>query len=166
MPYVCSECGQEHDELPRYFLRHAPRLRAWEQRRLRWDDRFTCRVPGRRFFISCELEVPFRSFPDERPLGFIGWVEVNRETYDWYRRFRRREYFLPRYTTQIKGRLANPVANVPRSLWTPVRLRVLRGDPTPYITWVPPRSTVAERVRVGVTSDFWHEVAGLVETPA
>jgi hypothetical protein len=66
----------------------------------------------------------------------------------------------------MRGRLANPVATVRGSLVTPVRFRVLRGDPTPYITWTPPASTVAERVRTGVTSDFWHEVAGLVKKPA
>ena len=164
MPYVCSECGQPHEGMPRYVQRGAPHLRLWERRRLRWDDRFMCRVPGHRYFISCEIAIPFHAFPDQAPLGYIGWVEVHRYDYDRYRWYRRRERLVPRYSTLVRGRWANRIPIIPQSLGTPVKFAVLRGDPTPYIKWAAPTSAIAARIKAGATSEFWHGLAGLVGT--
>lgn len=159
MPYVCGECGKAHDELQRYFMWRRPRLAAWARRRLRFDSKFTCRLPGRRYFISCEVELPFRDRASEPPLGFIGWLEVSRRDYEAYRWYRRREYRLPLYQSRISGRLANRVPGVPNSYRTRASIIVKCGDPTPYVRWVPAGTSLAARLGEGATDAFWHEVA-------
>ena len=155
MSYVCGECGEVHDDASRYFMWRRPHLTKWDRARLCYDDRSTCRIPGRRYFIQCELELPFRS-NEEKPLGFIGWAEVSRAAYHAYRRFRRSrvEQFWRR---MVVGKLANPIPAVPHSIGTRVRFDALRDDPTPYIRWVVPGSSLANRVREGATFAFWHE---------
>jgi hypothetical protein len=140
-----------------------PSVPAWISRRIRYDDQFTCRLPGRRYFISCEVEVPFREAVPEPPLGFIGWLEVSRRDYEAYRWYRRREYRLPAYQSRISGRLANPVPGVPSSFRTKATAIVKRGDPTPYIRWVTPGTALAQRVTEGATAAFWHEAIEYME---
>lgn len=159
MGYVCSECGRKHEELQRYFRWRRPRLPAWMRRRLRYDDKFTCRVPGRRYFISCEVEVPFLDEPSEAPLGFIGWLEVSRGDYESYRGYRRREFHLPAFQSRLQGRLANAVPAVPGTFRTRATIVVKRGDPTPYVRGVAAGTPLAARLTEGATTAFWHEVA-------
>ena len=156
MSYVCGECGKVHDEQARYFEWRRPRLRPWESRRLRYDNRFTCRIPGRKYFIFCELEL---SFPDrsQKPLGFMGWAQVNRANYHQYRRFRRSAPGHSYHRRVVVGRLANPIPAVPNSTGTRIRFVALRGDPTPYIRWVAPNTLLARRLSEGATDSFWHQ---------
>ena len=162
MPYLCGECGQEHDDAMRYFMWRRPHLAIWDERRLRYDDRFTCRIPGRRYFICCELELPFRSGETE-PLGFIGWAEVTRNAYEQYRRFRHSRAGRSSRRRMVIGRLANPVPAVPQSFKTRVRFDAIRGDSTPYIRWVAPGTSLAKRFHDGATPSFWHEAINWLE---
>ena len=164
MSYVCGECGEIHDDALRYFMWKRPHIPAWTRRRLRYDSQFMCRVPGRRYFISCELEVRFRDRAEEDPLGFIGWAEVTKSTYELYWRFRRASGAQTFRRRMVVGTLANPVPAIPRSLRTRIRFNAVRGDSTPYIRWVSPRTPVAERVREGATDAFWHDAIAYHES--
>lgn len=165
MGFVCGECGREHEELQRYFLWRRPRLPAWMRRRLRYDDKSTCRVPGRRYFIRCEVEVPFHDDASEAPLGFIGWLEVSRGDYESYRWYRRKEFHLPAFQGRLQGRLANAVPAIPGTCRARATIVVKRGDPTPYVRWVDARTPLGERLMQGATSAFWHEVAAWKARP-
>jgi hypothetical protein len=124
------------------------------------DDKFTCRLGNERHFISCELEVPFKS-EDLTPLGFICWAEVDRATYEAYRAYRANEKDLPEYGDLVRGTLANPIPQVPGSFGTPIGFKVLCGDPTPYIHWVAPESPVSDLLERGATVAYWHSAMGV-----
>jgi hypothetical protein len=155
LSYTCGECGEVHEDEARFFEWRRPQLRPWEISRLRYDNRFTCRVPGRKYFIFCELEL---KFPDigRKPLGFMGWAQVTQEAYMQYRRFHRSAVGHSYRRRFVIGRLANPVPAVPNSLGTRVRLNTFRDDPTPYIRWVAHNTPLAYRMREGANDAFWH----------
>lgn len=161
MSYVCASCGDSHSELSRYFKWRIPKLGFRDAMRLKHDNDFMCRIGEKRHFIQCELELPF---PDasQDPLGFICWVQVPRETYDSYLNYRVEEESLPPLEELVHGTLANPIPGVPGSLGIAVAFQVIAGDPTPYIRWVEPGSSVAVRLAAGATNEFWHEAAGLI----
>lgn len=161
MGFRCGCCGEVHEDLPRYTMWRVPELSDDDLDALEFDDRFTCHVDDERHFISCEVEVAFPD-PDEKPLGFIGWVEVSPRDYARYAAYRGRKKERGRFGDWVEGRLANPVPAVPDSLGTRVRFEVLKGDPTPYVKWVEPGSTLAQRIEQKATPDFWHAVHGLV----
>ena len=146
LSYICRECGEVHEEEARFFEWRRPQLRPWEVPRLRYDSRFTCRLPGRKYFIFCELEL---EFPDEgrKPLGFMGWAQVTRNAYMQYRRFRRSALGGSYRRRVVIARLANPVPAVPNSLGTRIRLNAFRGDPTPYIRWAAHDTPLAHRMK-------------------
>ena len=123
-----------------------------------------CKVAAKRFFIICELKIPFTDSDDDL-LGFIGWVEVSGSAYQQYTAYRDLEDSCPPYETLVDGRLANPIPSIPDSLAISVKFEVLAGDPTPYIKWVEPNMPVAARVTVGATPSFWHAAAGLLAGP-
>ncbi|MCU0732291.1 MAG: DUF2199 domain-containing protein, partial [Hyphomonas sp.] len=118
-----------------------PKLGFLDSMRLKFDDDRMCRVGEKCHFIQCELEVPF-SDGAEDPLGFICWVQVPRETYDRYFNYRAAEESLPPWEDLVVGTLANPIPGIGESFGTAVAFRVLAGDPTPYIRWVAPDTTV------------------------
>ncbi|EJE49958.1 hypothetical protein PMI14_05528 [Acidovorax sp. CF316] len=161
MASICSSCGKVHGEMSRYFMWRLPKLGFASAQKLVSDDEYMCRIGNKRHFISCELALAFQD-PSEKPLGFIGWVEVSRADYEAYQRYRSDEEKLPPMARWIEGRLANPVPAVAESLGVSVQFEVLCGDPTPYITWVQPGTALAARVQEGATLAFWHEAAGLV----
>jgi hypothetical protein len=163
--YTCGHCGKEHSELSRYTMWREPDLMDSESELLEFDSKFTCRIENMRYFVSCEVEVPFTE-PSESPLGFICWVEVSERDYERYTAYRGRKKERGGFKELIAGRLANSVPAIPLSLGTAVKFKVLKGDPTPYVKWVEPETTLAQRIEVGATNDFWHEALGLSESGA
>jgi hypothetical protein len=161
MSYVCGSCGKVHEKLPQYFMWHIPELSVTGKMRLRYDKEFMCRIGHKRHFVRCELEMPFKAKKHE-PLGFVGWVEISRDDYESYLAYRENENAARTFGTLMAGVLANPVPSVEGSLGTPVRFKVIKGDPTPYIKWVAPRTPLATRLKQGATAEFWHEVAATV----
>lgn len=160
MAYFCSECGKEHDELPRYFMYRAPETPEGKVVEVRHDRKSMC-AAERQFFVQCEIELPIVG-EGGKSLGFICWVEVAREEYERLLRYRESDETEPPYAAWVGGTLANPVRGVPHSYGTPVRFAVMKGDPTPYIKWVAPGTTLAARVQAGATQAFWHDVASVV----
>jgi hypothetical protein len=156
MSYVCGECGEVHGEQARFFEWRRPRLRSWELRRLRFDNRFTCRIPGRKYFIFCEVELPFAD-RERKPLGFMGWAQVTQAVYLGYARFHRAAVGYSYRRRFLVGRLATPVPAVPRSIGTRIRLNAFRDDPTPYVRWAAQGSPLARRMKEGANDSFWHQ---------
>ena len=157
MSYECSECGKVHDELPRFFMRKVPETRDGELIEARQDSKSMCSTETQ-CFVRCEVEVPLTELEGE-VLGFIGWVEIARDDYDRLLAFRADEDGQPPFTELVSGTLANPVEGVRKSFGTAVKFEVKKDDPTPYIRWVTPGSTLAKRIAAGATPAFWHEVA-------
>jgi hypothetical protein len=155
--YACSECGKVHLELPRFFIRKLPETRDGELINADEDHKSMCRTDAQ-CFVRCEVEVPLTGLEGE-VLGFIGWVEVGRDDYERLLAFRADEEEGEPLSEWVDGTLANPVAGVRGSFGTAVKFEVKKGDPTPYIRWVEPGSTLAQRIAAGATSAFWHEVA-------
>ncbi len=155
MSHLCVSCGKEHDELSPYFMWRLPDAALSRRDLLVFDDDFTCRIGDEQHFISCELALPFKS-GELDPLGFICWVQVDRDTYNAYRAYRANEDELPPYADDVHGRLANPIPLIADSCGTAIAFRVLCGDPTPYIQWVAPDSPVAALLERGASIDFWH----------
>jgi hypothetical protein len=137
-----------------------PDLTEEERILLVFDSKFTCRIERSRYFVSCEVEVPFQD-ASEKPLGFICWVEVSELDYERYTAYRGRKKERGGYKELVAGRLANSVPAVPFSVGTAVKFKVLKGDPTPYIKWVEPETALARRIEGGATNEFWHEALGL-----
>jgi hypothetical protein len=81
-----------------------PDLTEDERLVLVFDSEFTCRVGKSRYFVSCEVEVPF---PDasESPLGFICWVEVSELDYERYTAYRGRKKERGGFKELMAGRL-------------------------------------------------------------
>jgi hypothetical protein len=109
-------------------------------------------------FVRCEVEIPIVG-SEAGPLGFILWVKVDPKDYARILRFRSDEATEPIPKALVKGTLANPVSGVPGSFGTPVKLKVCKGDPTPYIKWVAPRSSLAALLKTGASVKFWHDLA-------
>lgn len=158
---ICGCCGKQHDDLSPYFMMRVPDAALARRDELVFDDRFTCRLGDELHFISCELEVPFKS-DDLTPLGFICWAAVDRKTYDAYRAYRAKEEDVPACSDLVRGRLANPIPGIDDSCGTLIGFKVLRADPTPYIRWVEPSSSVAALLERGASVEYWHAVAGLI----
>ena len=157
MKYKCSECGRVHDELPRFFMRKLPETADGSTIHVKQDHKSMCRTEDRTF-VRCEIEVPIAGAA-AGPLGFIVWVEVASEDYQRLLVFRRNEKAEPDFSTWLEGTLANPVSAVPESVGTPVKFEVRKGDPTPYITWVAPGTSLAALLETGASVGFWHDVA-------
>jgi hypothetical protein len=157
MAFECSECGSVHEELPRYFMRRLPERADGSTIQVEEDGKSMCRGGGQSF-VRCEVEVPIAGSEDA-PLGFIVWVEVNATDYQRISVFRSDEdtNLIPR--DLIAGTLANPISGVAGSFGTPVKFKVCKGDPTPYIEWVAPGSSLAALLRTGASVKFWHDVA-------
>ena len=160
MSYICASCGKEHKELSPYFMYRLPDSALDRRDEVVFDDKFTCRIGHEEYFISCELEVPFK-VDELDPLGFICWARVDQQTYESYRAYRAEEEILPPYADLVRGALANPIPKIPGSIGTPVGFKVLSGDPTPYILWVAPGSPVADLLETGATVDYWHSAMGV-----
>ena len=96
MSRVCACCGQDVDGIPRYFMSRLPDSYVSRKDELTFDDKFTCRGGNEDYFISCEVELPFKE-GGEDALGFIGWVQVSAGVYNAYRAYRRDEDTRPPY---------------------------------------------------------------------
>jgi len=158
MNRVCGCCGQLVENIPRYFMCRVPDSYISRKAELVFDDKFTCRGGERDYFISCEVELPFKE-GEEEPLGFIGWVQVPVAAYIAYREYRANDRHRPPYEDLVSGLMANPIPEAPDTLGVAVKFRVLPGDPTPYIRWAEPNSPLAALMDRGVTMQFWHKVA-------
>lgn len=159
MSSVCSCCGLKIEGLSRYFMYRVPEKFKFWRNRLSWDSDYTCRHENKHHFISCEIELPFLNSPEESPLGFIVWVEVEPRAYAQYLHYRRREAQLPAYEAMVAGRLATPFPTLPSALDTAVEFKVLSGDPTPYIRAIAPGTALEALTRSGATHAFWHAAA-------
>jgi hypothetical protein len=99
-------------------------------------------------------------------LGFVCWVEVPAEEYERLLHYRKNEKTQPAYTVWIEGKLANLMNGFPQSHGTRVKFAVEGNDPTPYIKWAAPGSSLARQLEEGATVKFWHEVASRVLSPS
>lgn len=160
MSHQCAECGEVHDELPRYFMYRAPETSNGRVLEVQHDRKSMCRFGEIQFFVHCEIELPLVG-GNEDPLGFICWVAVERQDYERLLHFRENEGSEPDYSDWVNGRLANPVPCIPDSHGAEVKFAVLKGDPTPYIKWVAPHTALAACVESGASMAFWHDVASL-----
>ncbi|HEY3493319.1 MAG TPA: DUF2199 domain-containing protein [Polyangiaceae bacterium] len=156
MSYQCSDCGEIHDELPRYFMCRKPEREDGSVIDVALERKSMCRS-DEACFVLCEVELPLCDASGP-PLGYICWVNVAAEDYGALLRFRENEHGIPNPGT-IAGTLANGLRSIPDSFGTRVRFEVVAGDPTPYVKWVAPRSTLARRLSEGVTAAFWHSLA-------
>lgn len=156
MGFKCSDCGEVHDELPRYFHHKAPETSAGKTIEARPESKSMARFKTQRW-VWCELELPLAGLEGD-PLGFVCWVEVAREDYDRLLRFRGGGAGQAPYTDLVAGKLANPIPGVAGSWGTKVKFAVVEGDPTPYIKWIEPETALAARVAAGATAAFWHEL--------
>lgn len=157
MTFKCSECGQHHDELARYFMCRAPQDADGNLLKPVDDHKSMCRADGR-YFVRCEIELPLRT-SDSDPLGYIFWVEVIQEDYDQLLDYRRNEIARADYSELVPGKVANWLRAIPNTFGTAVSVAVVPGDPTPYVKWVAPDSTLAALVASGVSLSLWHELA-------
>jgi hypothetical protein len=126
------------------------------------DEHKSMRRTDKQFFVRCEIEIPLADKRDAKPLGFICWIKIAHDDYERLLRFRKDEKREPAPTEWIEGTLANPVSGVDESHGTAVKFEVVKGDPTPYVKWVAPRTALARRIAAGAASAFWHEAASLV----
>ena len=157
MAFKCSECGGVHEELARCFMRQLPEMADGSTIEVEEEHKSMCRT-GTQRFVRCELEVPVAGSEGD-PLAFIVWVEVSATDYRRLLAFRRDEETKPIPAGLVAGTLANPISGVPGSFGVAVKFEVCKGDPTPYIKWVAPRSPLATLLRTGASVKFWHDVA-------
>lgn len=156
MTYKCSECGESHGEIPRFFMLQRPQRKDGSLIHATRDYQSMCRT-AYRAFVHCEIEVPLIGAP-ETPLGFICWVQVDAQDYRRLLDFRTHEDSVILFNDMIPGTLANTVPGVSESFGTPVKFRVLAGDPTPYVRWIEPDTTLAQLVEAGASQAFWHSL--------
>jgi hypothetical protein len=104
------------------------------------------------------VEVPLAD-SDQDPLGFIVWVEVDASDYERLLKFRKDKQAKPAPRWLVAGPLANPVSGVRGSFGTPVKFKVLKDDPTPYIKWGAPGSSLEKLIQKGASRKFWHDLA-------
>ena len=157
MGFKCSECGRVHEELARYFMWRLPEMADGSTIQAEEEHKSMCRTEDQSF-VRCEVEVPITG-SEGGPLGFILWVEVDSKDYERISAFRSDEETTPIPRGLVAGTLANPVSGVPGSFGTPVKFEVCKGDPTPYVKWVEPGSSLAALLRTGASVKFWHDVA-------
>jgi hypothetical protein len=162
MSYRCSDCGKVHDELPRHFMWKKPETKGGKvvagelSRKSMYRGETGC-------FVLCEVELPLTD-NDGAVLGLICWVEVTARAYEKLLDYRSNEDAALPYTTRVPGQLANRLPAIPGSWGTRVRFEVKKGDPTPYIKWVAPGSSLAKRVATGASHRFWHAVVAFFAT--
>lgn len=157
MSHTCSCCGKELSGLPRFFL-----LRRLDEfansADLTYDEEYACRHGTGKYFVRCELELPIER-SEKDVLGFVSWAEVPELTYVSYLAYRMHAAALADFEETIEGRLANEIPRIPGSIGTPIVIRALPRDPTPYIRWVQPGTSLAARLAEGATTEYWHGVA-------
>lgn len=147
--------------MPRFFMSRLPEAYTSAPDDITFDNKFMCRGSRGEHYVSCELELPFKTGGEE-PLGFIEWVQVTEATYNAYRAYRNEEDALPQYVELVSGLLGNPIPTVGSSLGITVKFEVLPKDPTPYIRWIQPDTELAARVEQGATLEFWHKVVSSI----
>lgn len=157
MAFKCSECGETHDELPRYWMFKRPEDRDGEPIPITEDRKSMARAEER-CFVLCEVEIPIVGGKDG-VLGFIVWVEVRPADYERLLAFRDNEEASPDWHDWVKGTLANPITGVPKSFGTPVKFAVVKKDPTPYVKWVKPGTPLAKQIEAGASHQRWHDLA-------
>lgn len=157
MAYQCSQCGNDHDELPRFFMFKRPEDSGGKVIETTDDRKSMCSTDSQSF-VHCEVEVPIAGGADG-VLGFIVWVEVSLDVYDELLAFRASENAAPDWSEWVEGKLANPVTGVPGSFGTPVKFAVIKNDPTPYVKWVAPDSPLAQLLAAGASQAYWHDLA-------
>ena len=164
MSYRCSVCLQfHHGELHRIFQWDKPDLILDSEAELTFDyeseDGPTMgRLSNQHHYMLCDLEVPIADWTED-PMSFVCWVEVSRDDYAQVLRFRQNDETAGDYGRWVSGRLANRVPQVTDTLDAPVKFKVIKGDPTPYIKWVVPGSALARLIEDGASNAFWHEIA-------
>jgi hypothetical protein len=157
MTYKCSECGETHDEVPRFFMLKRPQREDGSLIEATHDTQTLCRT-AEQSFVQCEIEVPLIGAP-ETPLGFICWVQVTAEDYQRLLAFRTHEESVALFNDVVGGTVANKIPGVVDSFGTPVKFKVLAGDPTPYVRWIEPGTTLGDFVETGATQAFLHGLA-------
>jgi hypothetical protein len=157
MTYKCGECGKVHDELSRAIMWRHPEDGNGHVLDVHHDRKSMCRSDSQ-YFVHCEVEVPIVGEPGS-PLTFICGVEVSSEDYQRLLVFRQDEDARS-FASWVSGRLANPVSVVDDTFGTAVQFEVLKGDPTPYVKWVDPGSSLSRSITGGVSRALWHKVVG------
>jgi hypothetical protein len=153
---TCACCGKDVEGIPRFFMSHVPKAFVTNRDSLVFDKEYMCRSNDGRYFVRCEIELPLRN-SNEEPLGFIEWVQVSEATYSSYLAYRENEETLAPYEELVSGNLASLLLDIPGAFVVAVKFKVLPNDPTPYIRWAQPGSSLASYIEQGVTQEFWHQ---------
>jgi hypothetical protein len=142
--------------MPRFFMSRVPEAFVGNRDGLVFDKKYACRSNDGQHFIRCEIELPLRNCNEEL-LGFIEWAQVSEATYASYLTYRENEETLPSYEELVPGNLASLLPEIPGALGVAVKFKVLPNDPTPYVRWAQPGSSLASYMEHGVTQEFWHQ---------
>jgi hypothetical protein len=133
MSYICADCGQEHAELPRYFMRKLPEDAHGKTLHVTSEGKSLCRSADARCLSNVNWN--FRSRRAKSVSGSsCGRRRIPPSTSDSRRSGPVRA--LNRLQNQSRGRLANPITCIDGSWGTHVKFKVLQNDPVPYIKWV------------------------------
>jgi hypothetical protein len=157
MSFFCDGCGVVHEGLPCFFLFNRPVTKDGRVIDVQQDPHPSLCRTRNQCFVRCELALR----PEAPGAPFIGvtcWALVDEVDYERIRSFFFDELKEVSFPWRVNGHLWNRIADItgiPNAHGTPVRFDLLVDDPTPYVSWVPPFSTLALRLEVGVTREFW-----------
>jgi hypothetical protein len=164
--FVCSVCGEHHDELmldirmglpePVFELSEAEREELAEI----WDDSAILRSPeGRKhYYVRGLLQIPVPSL--DRYFGYGAWIEVDAQSYDRLGELwndERGEDEPP-----FSGRLANELAPYEGTVGLPVMLQLREVELLPTVELVETDHIVRVEQQAGISEARAHELAATV----
>jgi hypothetical protein len=164
--FVCSVCGEHHDELlldirmglPEPVFELSDNERA--ERAEFGDDSGIYRAAdgGEHYYVRGLLEIPIPSL--DRYFGYGAWIEVDGESYDrlgelWNDERGREE---PPFT----GRLANELAPYERTFGLPVMLQLREVELLPAVELVETDHRLRAEQQSGITEARAQELAATV----
>ena len=155
MPFRCTLCQEEHEELPDIAMRAPdPYLAVPEDERAErttfTPDRCTVRdEDGEHYFIRGVIMIPIHG--QDEPFGLGAWVSQSRANYD---RYARNEEMEPTF-----GWLVNRVAHYQEStLLLKMRVHFRRGDQRPTFELEPTDHPLAVEQRTGISLERAWEI--------
>jgi hypothetical protein len=164
--FVCSVCGEHHDELmldirmglpePVFALSDSERAERAEF----GDDSGIYREAGgaEHYYVRGLLEIPIRSL--ERYFGYGAWIEVDGESYDRLGELWDDE--LGREEPPFSGRLANELAPYDGTFGLPVMLQLREVDLLPVVELVDTDHRLRAEQQNGITEERAQELAATV----
>jgi hypothetical protein len=164
--FVCSVCGEHHDELmldvrmglPEPVFELSEEERA-ERAEFGDDSGIYREADGREhYYVRGLLEIPIPSL--DRYFGYGAWIEVDRESYDrlgelWDDERGREE-------PPFAGRLANELAPYEGTFGLPIMLQLREVELLPLVELVDTVHQLRAEQQNGITKTRAHELAAAV----